>query len=1320
MQLNYTNKKQNSWYINLHKNKLYVFTTIVLFSILQLPAQNTDLRFSYITTQNGLSNNIVNCIGQDNYGFIWIGTMEGLNRYDGYNNTVFKKVLGDTTSIADNMIYKIYIDCFNNILVGTQNGLCIYNPDPENFTTVIPDPLQIQINTANRVTGIAENTTKQLFVTVELGSLFEFNMVTQKFIPDTNSFVSIRDFLIDKNDIFWLGGDNGLYAYNKKNGAITHFNQCITNNQVLPINKVNTIFEEGDTIWIGTTLGRIFYVLKSTMQVHLLQHNFEQTYFVYDIYKPSDGLFYVSTTDGLFLYDKTDNTYTAYRYQKDNPNGLKSFGVTTTFQDRQGNIWLGTYQGGINLSIKGKPFYNYNQYSASLTLDVENIKTIMQDHESRIWIGSFNTGVNVVEFKNNKKQLFMPNPNNPDNSLGAGSVHSIFEDSKNQIWVGTYVSTLKKYNPLTNNFTPVVFYDNDKTNVISRDVRSIAEDKNNNLWIVAHGNGIIKYNINTGQYTQLKRDFNNIATTLADDYAFHLIIDHKNYIWVATPSGLSGLDPKTNIFTNYFNQANDTNSLCNNFVNTVFEDGNQNLWIGTNYGLDMFDRNNNIFHHLYDKHGLPSNQIKGILENKPGELWITTGVGLSRLVYDYDTINMVLRAAFRNYNKFDNIQDEYFWEQSGCKLNNGNIAIGGETGLTIFNPDDIHDNETVPLVYLTNFKLFNNKVIVNDNTKILTRNILNTSLITLKHNQNFITFEYVAINYIAREKNQFKYKLEGFDADWVMAGNKREASYTNLSPGKYVFKVIASNNDNKWNYTGAQVEVVVLPPFYKTWLFRIILFLLIGGIIVMYLFRQQQIYLQQKSLLEKMVQKRTQELIKLNDELIDKNLRISAQNEEITTQSEELQAKGNEIYEQKQKLEKQKEQIEQAYEELKIHRSQLEELVEQRTHELIIAKDKAEESDRLKTSFLTNMSHEIRTPLNSIIGFSNLLSEGLISDNERDNIKNIIQVNSQLLLGLIHDIIDFSKIESGQFEIYKSSLQLSVFLQSIKNIYDVEATKILFSFDKKIEFRTNFDSTLNNISIITDQIRVNQVFAVLINNAIKFTRQGFIEVGCYVKDDNFVEFYVKDTGIGIDKRYHNAIFERFRKIEDDISKLYSGTGLGLSIVQKIVNLLGGQIKVESELGKGAAFYFTAAIDHNPAGALVNQISNNNTEKKQTDLSGVTILVAEDDEANFIFIERLLSKYKATVLHAANGAQVIEILDKTPDVKLILMDIKMPVMNGVDALLLLRNKNYTMPVIAQTAYAFASEIQQILRNGFTDYISKPINSTVLLKLINKYL
>ncbi len=388
----------------------------------------------------------------------------------------------------------------------------------------------------------------------------------------------------------------------------------------------------------------------------------------------------------------------------------------------------------------------------------------------------------------------------------------------------------------------------------------------------------------------------------------------------------------------------------------------------------------------------------------------------------------------------------------------------------------------------------------------------------------------------------------------------------------------------------------------------------------------------------------------------------------------------------------------------------------QAAEELIKAKERAEESDILKSAFLANMSHEIRTPMNAIIGFSQLLDDNELSKEERAEYINIIHSKGNDLLNLINDILDISKIESNQLNLFYSQ-------GSVKNLLlELQSTFLVNQENFKENYNRNHIDIIipdipDHLMIYTDFARVKQVLSNLISNALKFTENGFIEIGCNKLETNFLEFYVKDTGIGIPIDKQDKIFERFKQLDDNYNtRLHGGTGLGLSIAKGLVELLGGQIRLESELNNGTTFYFTIPLLHKHE----NEPVKIKALEQKTDKT-LKILVAEDDPSNFLLIKRLINRsFNSAILHACNGLEVIELLEQHKDVSMILMDIKMPVMNGFQAFDKIKFKYPHIPIIAVTAYAMNEEKERIMESGFDYYLQKPLNNEELVHIIKTYI
>ncbi len=541
-----------------------------------------------------------------------------------------------------------------------------------------------------------------------------------------------------------------------------------------------------------------------------------------------------------------------------------------------------------------------------------------------------------------------------------------------------------------------------------------------------------------------------------------------------------------------------------------------------------------------------------MLEDNDNNLWLASNRGLTRFSTNDYKIN--------NFNESDGLSSSYFFWGACAKKSNGDLLFGGINGFTEFNPKLIQDNILIPKIYITDIVLNNRALLSHNEYSKINVPIWKLDSLTLKYSNNQLLFKFAALNYLHSEKNKYAYMLENFDNDWIYVSNKKDATYTGLKPGTYIFKVIGSNNDGIWNYEGSRITIIISPPFYETWWFRLISIILF--VILAWLFVKWRVtkIKRQRNLLKMMVDERTIELNKknndlqtLNGELFEVNNLLEETNEELSLQKEQL------LFHQ--------EEITKKTEELELHKNHLEELVEKRTEELVIAKDKAEESERLKASFLANMSHEIRTPLNAIVGFSNLLT---LDNNSKEEIESFtlqINKNTEALLILIDDILDLSIIEAKRAICTESEFSINELAKNIFNYWQKHS---------KTDIRDIlFDIQIDNPSLIvkTDEHKLRQIINNLMSNACKFTERGSVTLGLQLTDENFV-FYVKDTGIGIAQKNKEIIFDWFRKVEDDTNKLYRGTGLGLAISSRLAEILGGRVWVDSELNVGSTFYFS--------------------------------------------------------------------------------------------------------------------------------------------------
>lgn len=645
------------------------------------------------------------------------------------------------------------------------------------------------------------------------------------------------------------------------------------------------------------------------------------------------------------------------------------------------------------------------------------------------------------------------------------------------------------------------------------------------------------------------------------------------------------------------------------------------------------------------------------------------------------------------------------------KDSRGFIGLAIWNGLNVYNGYKIktHKNNLYKLRNLTNnfirclFPDKQNNMWFRSDFKLSNEMVINYS-------QNSFPFEFIARNNYKSNLNDFKYVLKGANKNWIDVGKDLVAKYTKLEPSHYDFHVQVYEPQNSSHYNKKKISVIIKPPFFRTIVFKLVVSVIVIFLILIITAQRIKAYKHRNTILESKVKQRTKELEERNQQILEQNLEIKKQSEEILSKNEEINA-------QKDLLVDQKNKIELAYKELSNYKNKLENIVKERTQELIIAKEKAEESDRLKTSFLENLSHEIRTPLNAIVGFSNLAFSKDFDTNEREYFKSIVESSSSGLLDLITAILEISNLESCNLKLHNSKCSIQELFSEAKLIFNSEIMKFRNASGKNLKLKISIPNDIKNLVFYSDSRRILQILTILINNSIKYTSEGYIEINCK-KVDNKLLFSVKDSGIGIKDINHKIIFERFRKAEDNKDVMYRGAGIGLTIASKLSELLGGGIWVESTFGKGAKFTFS--IKYSPFVESDLSYSKPKLSRSRTDLpdlSSKTIIIAEDDNTNLTYLNLIVLPTKAQILQAVNGKQVVDFVH-TNKVDLILMDIRMPEMNGYDAFNQIKSKFPKISIIAQTAYTHDDVLNQIYNAGFDGYLSKPIAPADLYKAINK--
>lgn len=1123
---------------------------VVLYSP-SINSQNFPTGFSLLTTNDGLSDNAITDIIQDRYGFIWLATSNGLNRYDGYEFKTFLPTTDTTQAIPSGFINCLLETQTGSIWIGTIDGLAILNPITEHITQVsLPSskiPLQ-RYTFCLHEDSIEHN----IWIGTKAGLLKQTaTNDTAQVIPlgPYTTKIEIKDIIEDHAQNLWIATNKGLVKYNYLTHATQFYNHDPNNTHSLIHDNIRrlTLDSDGD-LWIcSMNVG----ICRLDQVTHLF-HRYNRTDKQYPNCIPSNSIYTIIEDShqqlwmgaqgaGMAIYDKEKDRFTQYTHQPNNPKSLAWGVILSIFEDKDGGMWLGTYGAGLNYWHPSFQKFNHLGYQQNIdnTIKVESVYSLYDDGRNELWMAGFGPESFSVL---NKEDNTVDHLSFQLNIVGhARLIEADIDHPDSLLWIGadrSHGKFLFKYAKQQRQVLDVYYLPDDV-----QTTTDFYQDQDKTIWISTNY-GLFSFNKETKQIAHYRHDPDNPAS-ISHDEINTLIAANDSQLWIGTNfSGLNLFDKKSGRCQRFIHSDKDTLSLSNNSIYDLFIDSDDQLWIGTMMGLNKYNQDTHTFTCYNKESGFQSNIIVSIEEDNERNLWVSGRNGISS--FNLNT------KKIKNYNKQDGIVNSDFWQGASYNNGKGEFFFGGPKGVTTFRPANINSNTQPPEVVLTALEIFNSPIIPGKHP-LLPKALHAMDTLILSHRESIISFRFSALNYTHPEKNQYAYKLDGFDTKWNFINERRFITYTNLPHNTYTLRVKGSNNDGIWNEAGTRLTLIVTPPYYQTWWFITLLSILfISGLAAFYYIRIRLHKRREKELAET-VSERTYELQETNTLLEEKN-------EEILIQKEMLEEKNEEITTQNEELEK--------------HRSHLTKLVKERTSELILAKEKAEEADRLKTAFLANMSHEIRTPMNAIVGFSNLLSFPQVEEEEKTDFIAQIQTNCDSLLNLIDDIIDLSKIEAGQLRIRFTKVELNNLMLDLYKVFKQENSKAGHS-------KINFSIVIPGSAFFleTDPFRLKQILTNLLSNAFKYTDEGEIQFGYEMQPQHEILFFVKDTGIGIPATKIHSVFNRFGKVDIEGDRLYRGTGLGLSISKHLVQLLGGDIFVESELEQGSNFYFRIPLRH---------------------------------------------------------------------------------------------------------------------------------------------
>ncbi|KAA3613033.1 MAG: GAF domain-containing protein [Calditrichaeota bacterium] len=841
-------------------------SVFIIFQFLSaaLFANNKSLIFEKLSIEQGLSQTTINSILQDSRGFIWFATQDGLNRYDGYSFTIYKKKFNDSNSLSENWLTVLKEDNKGNIWIGTAGGgLNKFDLKTKEFSVFRSNEDRNSLNN-DHIKSIFIDKKNVLWIGTAGNGLIRFDPEKNNFFQihyksTTDENININDVIDiaqDQNELLWfMSSDNNLFTYNQTNKK-TSFIKSFKLDDDSNTKASKMIVDVFGEVWVGTAgKGIAIFNSESKATRHFTTANSKLVNnHINSITEDSEKNIWIGTGSGLSIYNQKEKSFSNIVHDPLRTTSLSENLIFSIYEDNAGIMWIGTKGNGINKLNKQKSvFQNYKSLVKSKNSLLDNsIWSFEEDHKRTIWIGT-NKGLNAFDPSSEKFTRFS----------FKSEVRALKEDRNGNLWIGTNGSGLKKFN--SNRTSIQHFNHNSDSNSLSNNqIRVIFEDKESRLWI-GTWDGLNLYDKNKNRFISYKH-IDGDGQSLPDNRIRSLYEDTKGNFWVGTYNGLALLDRNTGKSITFKPDEQNPNSISHNRILSIFEsESDSTLWIGTFSGLNKYNPENSTFSHYTIENGLPNDVIYGIIEDNSGYLWLSTNLGLAK----FDPI----KEEFKNFNIQDGLQSNEFNGGAYLKTLSGELYFGGINGFNRFSPSRIRVNKNIPKIQLTSFTKFGKAV-------NLENAIEESKEIQLSYKDNYFSFEFAALDYSNPGKNQYAYKLEGFDEEWIESDTRRYASYTNLEAGEYTFLVKGSNNDGIWNNEGVALDIIITPPYWSTWWFRLTVSVLLAISVYTIYKRRSNRFKRQKAELKKKVREKT-------TELISQNLKLqNAQNEtnKITTQ----------------------------------------------------------------------------------------------------------------------------------------------------------------------------------------------------------------------------------------------------------------------------------------------------------------------------------------------------------------------------------------------------------------------------------------------------
>lgn len=1135
----------------------FIILILLILSWQLCPAQSRDIRFNRLTTDQGLLSSSALLAVQDYQGFMWFGSEEGLQRYDGYSFKTYLANEHDTTSLSSSYIQEILEDSRHNLWIGTlDGGLCWYDRAHDRFIRFQHDAANQKSLISNFVQVLYEDANETIYIGTAGNGVSAFkipNRVTSELQFTNYPFPSA--IALETNR--WVGAiaetPQGLLLAINGSG-VRRLNTSTGTFAPVLADSVDSrpqclLYDSRERLWIGTWQSGLYVIDKRHGKIFHHQAGNKPGYLshnqLYKLVEDKEGNIWIATDNGLNLLPHHKDPFqsapfTTFKHDPFDNFSLLANSIKDVYIDRQNRLWVATYFGGINLYDKDLLQFRSFRSNGPGTpgLSSSNVFALAKDNSANLWVGTDGGGLNFAPgpLDQIRKEHFEKIPL-ARNGQSVDKIKCLETDASGNLWVGTWGDGLFKVNMKTRAYQHVPIEAFREDNLPVNEILAIEADEAGNLWLGTFGFGVLRYHVLSGAIQQFLR-------VRPDEHGLFKVndlhVDKRGRVWVARDGGgLSFIEPQANTYTTVVAGAL-TQTLT---VTTIMEDASGKLWLGTNAsGLITYDPSTNKAASFQDASGLISNSVVGLLEASDSSVWVSTNNGLFSIEKSSGKIEHFTKSDGLHGNQFNNnaaLRDEA----------SGMLLFGGPEGLTAFHPNDIEVHSTTPPIVFTHFKIDNEDVPIGPDSP-LAQNISLTEQIDLRYFQNSFSVEFAALQFDPASRVRYAYRLDDFTKKWIDLGLERKATFTALLPGTYTLRVKASMHGEPDSGEEAILRILIRPAWWQTIWFKV---LSVAAFVLatVAFFRARVNYLQrQRAVLRKQVAEATEEIAKKNLELEGRMEEISARDSEIQAQNEELTAQNEQILTQRQSLE-------QAHENLKALNNHLEDLVHQRTAKLETTVRELDTVVSELDRFVYSASHDLSAPLKSVLGLVNIMRM------ETDPAK----------LRTYYDYIESSikKLDS----VIKSLVEFSRNTHHPVIVANVNVHEIAKDVVGELAFwpEAQHVKIINNIKpddvVKSDPDRLKVILHNLIGNSIKYADQKkstpTIWLDTYKDDDAFV-LEVKDNGIGIEESKQENVFKMFFR-GSDRSK---GSGLGLFIVKEMVEKLKGTIVLKSEYSVGTS------------------------------------------------------------------------------------------------------------------------------------------------------